>query len=183
MQPNEEQDETLMARAAEGRRECLEILVRRYADSLLTFIVRMVGHYHRGEELFQEVFLAVWRKRNLYQFPRSFKAWLFTIAVNKCRAHFRTKSATVLSFITGEPKTEAGETPSGEMMADETASMVKAAVAELPKQQQLVVVLRVWNGLSYAEIAESLGRTEATVRSNMHHALAAMRRYLEPRLK
>ena len=183
MQPNEDEDETLMARAAEGRRECLEILVRRYADSLLTFIVRMVGHYHRGEELFQEVFLAVWRKRRQYQFPRSFKAWLFAIAVNKCRAHFRGKSAVVLSFVAAEPKTEPGETRSGEMMADETAALVKTAVAELPKQQQLVVVLRVWNGLSYAEIAESLGRTEATVRSNMHHALAAMRRYLEPRLK
>lgn len=56
------------------------------------------------------------------------------------------------------------------------------AVAVLPPQQRSVVVLRVWNAMSYAEIAEVAGCTEATVRSHMHHALAAMRKYLEPRL-
>ena len=46
-----------------------------------------------------------------------------------------------------------------------------------------MVVLRVWQGMSYAEIAETVGRTEATVRSHMHHGLAALRKYLEPRLR
>jgi RNA polymerase sigma-70 factor (ECF subfamily) len=55
-------------------------------------------------------------------------------------------------------------------------------VAQLPAQQRAVVVLRVWDGLSYAEIAEAVGRTEATVRSHMHHGLTALRKYLEPRL-
>ena len=45
------------------------------------------------------------------------------------------------------------------------------------------VQLRVWEGMSYAEIAETLGRAEATVRSHMHHGLAALRKYLEPRLR
>ena len=50
-------------------------------------------------------------------------------------------------------------------------------------QQRTVVVLRVWDGLSYAEIAELVGKQEATVRSHMHHGLAALRKYLEPRLQ
>ena len=181
MQPEPEKDELLMAKAAGGNRECLEILVRRYADSLLTFIVRMVGHFHRGEELFQEVFLVVWRKRKQYQYPRSFKAWLFAIAANKCRAHFRGKPAAIVAFQPAEPMDELGKSPSSVLVADETATLVKTAIARLPKQQQLVVVLRAWNGLSYSEIAESLGRTEATVRSHMHHALAAMRRLIRDR--
>jgi DNA-directed RNA polymerase specialized sigma24 family protein len=45
------------------------------------------------------------------------------------------------------------------------------------------VVLRIWEGLSYAQIAQIVGREEVTVRTNMHHGLAAMRRYLEPRLR
>jgi RNA polymerase sigma factor (sigma-70 family) len=53
----------------------------------------------------------------------------------------------------------------------------------LPDQQRTVIVLRTWNGLSFAEIAQSLGVGEATVRSHMHHALTALRRFLEPRMK
>jgi RNA polymerase sigma-70 factor (ECF subfamily) len=68
------------------------------------------------------------------------------------------------------------------MIATETAALVTAAVAELPLQQRTVLALRVWNGLSYTEIAQVVGRTEATVRSHMFHGLATLRRYLEPRL-
>jgi RNA polymerase sigma factor (sigma-70 family) len=53
-------------------------------------------------------------------------------------------------------------------------------VTRLPPQQRAVVVLRVWEGLPYARIAEIVGRTEATVRSHMHHGLAALRKHLEP---
>ena len=73
-------------------------------------------------------------------------------------------------------------TPLEAAIDTETATLVATAVGELPQQQRTVVVLRVWNGLSYAEIAEIVGRKEATIRSNMHHGLAAMRKYLEPRL-
>jgi RNA polymerase sigma-70 factor (ECF subfamily) len=54
---------------------------------------------------------------------------------------------------------------------------------QLPDLQRRVVVLRVWNGLSYQVIGEILGRTEGTVRSHMCHAVASMRNFLEPRLR
>ena len=68
-------------------------------------------------------------------------------------------------------------------MATETAAIVQAAVARLPEQQRMVVALRVWNGLPYLEIANILERTESTVRSEMFHALASLRKFLEPRLR
>jgi len=70
MHQAQERDEWLMAQVADGKREHLEPLIRRYANPLLTFIRRMVGDQHRSEELFQDVFLAVWVKRRQYQFPR-----------------------------------------------------------------------------------------------------------------
>jgi RNA polymerase sigma-70 factor (ECF subfamily) len=185
MNPKHERDEWLMGQVALGKRDHLEPLVRRYAGPLLTFIQRMIGDRHRSEELFQEVFLAVWAKRRQYQFPRPFKAWLFAIALNKCRAAFRkrrlasvdlTDEAAVVVPLGSEP------TPADAAIATETAALVASAVTRLPPQQRTVVVLRVWDGLSYAEIAEAVGRTEATVRSHMHHGLAAMRKFLEPRL-
>ena len=56
----------------------------------------------------------------------------------------------------------------------------EAISAQLPEQQRMVVTLRVWGGMSYAEIAVSAGRTEATIRSHMHRALESLRKSLTP---
>lgn len=182
MTPKHERDEWLMAQVAVGKRDHLEPLIRRYASPLLTFIQRMVGDPHKSEDIFQEVFMAVWAKRHQYQFPRPFKAWLYAIAMNQCHAQARKRPLASAVFTEDSGAPAAGPSPADTVIATETAALVSAAVAQLPTQQRAVVALRVWNGLSYAEIAEALERTEATVRSHMHHGLAAMRRYLEPRL-
>ena len=176
-----ERDEFLMFNVSQGQRAPLEALVRRHGSALLTFIRRMVGDAHRSEELFQDVFLAVWTRRHQYQFPRSFKNWLYAIALNKCREAFRRGPAPAQPFAE-EPVAPASASPSPveTAIATETANRVAAGVARLPAQQRLVVVLRVWQELSYAEIADLLGLTEATARSHMHHALAALRKYLKP---
>ena len=184
MHERDDRDEWLMARVAHGERDCLEALVRRHATRLLTFLERMVGDRHRAEELFQEVFLAVWVKRTQYQFPRPFRPWLYAIAANKCHAAARGRRLASVALDDTAPwaPTSAVPSPEESAVATETAALVIAAVTLLPPQQRAVVVLRVWQGMSYAEIAETVGRTEATVRSHMHHGLAAMRKYLEPRL-
>jgi len=178
-------DEWLMGQVAGGKREHLEMLVRRYASPLLTYLERMVGDRHDAEELFQDVFLAVWKKRKTYRFPKTFRSWLFAIATNRCRQAFRrARPPAALPTNDGAAvvPVSTGPTPAEAAVATETAHLVAAAVAQLPPQQRLVVVLRNWNGLDYAEIAQVSGRTEGTVRSNMHHALAGMRRFLEPRM-
>jgi RNA polymerase sigma-70 factor (ECF subfamily) len=181
----QERDEWLMAQVALGQRDHLEPLIRRYASPLLTFLQRMSGDRHRSEELFQEVFLTVWVKRRQYQFPRPFKAWLYAIAANKCRASYRSRSARPLAALQENPAADpvASElSPADSAIATETSTLVAHAVTRLPQQQRMVVVLRIWEGLSYGEIAEAAGRTEATVRSHMHHGLAALRKFLEPQL-
>jgi RNA polymerase sigma-70 factor (ECF subfamily) len=180
---SQDRDEYLMSQVAEGRAEQLERLVRRHAGTLLTFICRMVGDRHRGEELFQEVCLAVWVKRRQYQYPRPFRPWLYAIALNKCREAFRTQPPVTLSLnrSAAEPPA-AGAGPDEHAVASETAELVSRAVTRLPPQQRAVVVLRVWQGLAYARIAELVGCSEATVRSHMHHGLAALREALQPLL-
>ena len=180
MAPIGEPDETLMTRTADGDRACLELLVRRHATPLLTFLARQCGDRHRAEELFQEVFLAVWVKRRLYQAPRPFKPWLYAIALNKCRAAFRGRPGP--AALADDGPADAGGSPADAVVAAETADLVGRAVARLPDQQRAVVTLRVWEGLPYARIAEIVDCSEATVRSHMHHGLVALRKHLEPRL-
>jgi RNA polymerase sigma-70 factor (ECF subfamily) len=175
-----------MRQVAAGNREQLEPLVRRYASPLLTYIRRMIGDGHRSEELFQEVFLAVWQKRRQYQYPRPFRTWLFAIATNRCRADFR-RAAQVNSWSIDQSPSAApvdgALEPLEAAVAVETNELVVAAVGQLPPQQRTVVVMRVFNDLPYAEIAEAIGCAETTARSYMHHALTALRRYLEPKLR
>jgi RNA polymerase sigma-70 factor (ECF subfamily) len=180
MDPGAERDEFLMSQVADGRSDLLEWLVRRHATALLTFIARMVGDRHRAEELFQEVFLAVWVKRKQYQFPRPFRPWLYAIALNRCRAVFRLRAPAPVSLAC-EPDPEDSEaSPVARTIASETADIVGRAVTSLPPQQRAVVVLRIWEGLPYARIAEVVGCTEGTVRSHMHHGLASLRKVLQP---
>ena len=178
MNPGEDRDEFLMARVARGEAELLERLLRRHASPLLTFIRRMVGDRHRSEELFQEVFLAVWDRRRQYQYPRPFKPWLYAIALNKCRAAFRSRPPPQQS-LDGVGLAAPGPPPPEALIAGETAALVSRAVTLLPPQQRAVVVLRIWEGLPYDRIAEIVGRTESTVRAHMHHGLAALRKDLE----
>jgi RNA polymerase sigma-70 factor (ECF subfamily) len=180
-----EPDEQLMAQVALGHREPLAVLLRRYGSPLLTFIQRMIGDRQRSEDLFQDVFLAVWTNRSNYRFPFSFRSWLFGIAVNKCRGEFRKIRSYAVPFDEqlqySARAHDAG--PDEAAIAVETANIVQTAVMLLPEQQRMAVVLRVWNGLSYAEIADIMERTESTVRSDMFHGLASLRKYLEPRLR
>jgi RNA polymerase sigma-70 factor (ECF subfamily) len=177
-------DEELMLRVPAGNREAMSPLVRRYASPLLTFIHRMTSDWHQGEELFQEAFLAVWQNRGRYQYPRPFRSWLFGIAANKCRAEFRKAlglSEPLSDWL--DPPAVGEPSPVEAAISSETATLVAQAVATLPPKQRAVLVLRLWNGMEYAEIAQALERTEATIRSQMFHALAGMRRYLEPRMR
>jgi RNA polymerase sigma-70 factor (ECF subfamily) len=183
MEPTDDRDEQTMAQVAEGRADRLEPLVRRHATPLLTFIRRMVGDRHRSEELFQEVFLAVWVKRRQYEYPRPFKPWLYAIALNQCRAAYRgRKPNTVpLSDADGTAPPAPDASPAEQAMAAETAELVTRAVLRLPPRQRAVVTLRVWEGLPYGRIAEIVGCSEVTVRSHMHQGLAALRQDLGAR--
>ncbi|MFO0811134.1 MAG: RNA polymerase sigma factor [Gemmataceae bacterium] len=173
MHPDADRDEWLMARTALGEREPLGTLARRYAGPLVGFLARMVGDAHTAEELFQDVFLAVWRRRGQYQFPRPFKAWLYAIAVNRGRAAFRSRrSALPLPDV---PPADPAASPADVAIAAETAQRIAAAIGRLPPKQRAVVALRVWDEMSYAEIAGIVGGNEATVRSHMYHGLKAVR--------
>src|SRR5262249_52870500 len=141
--------------------------IRRYANPLLTFIQRMVGDRHRSEELFQEVFFLVWSKRQQYEYPRKFRPWLFAIAANKCHEVCRLRVVPAVSLdLALAPDQTADASPEHRAIATETAGLVASAVMQLPPLQRAVVVLRVWQNLSYREIAQIVGRTEPTVRSH-----------------
>lgn len=180
-------DDGLMQAVADGDRDCLEPLVRRYASPLLTFLQRMLGDRELAEELFQEVFLAVWQHRRTFRAvtgdgAQSFRPWLFAIARNRCRKEFRRVQPVSGPIEENEIPDFRDLSPLDVMIAEETERLVEQGLTHLTPNQRMVVVLRIWNGLSFAEIAEAVGCAEATARPHMHHGLVSLRRFLEPRL-
>src|SRR5262245_60158956 len=150
MDPDPGRDEVVMAEVARGRRDALEVLVRRHADPLLAFLERMLGDRHRAEEQFQEVFLTVWTTRHQYEPPRPFRPWLYAIALNQCRLSWRRHEQSVASLNSAavpEPSTD-GASPDDRLLAAERAALVTQALAALPVKQRAVVTLRIWEGLS-----------------------------------
>jgi RNA polymerase sigma-70 factor, ECF subfamily len=175
-------DEEVMVLVARGQSHKLEALIRRHATGLLGFIRRLVGDSHRSEELFQDVFLTVWTKRSQYTFPRSFKNWLYAIALNKCRAFFRDRSLGLVSLNGHDVMGNAEASPIDTVLAGETADTVGRALMTLSTQQRAVVTLRIWENMPYARIAHIIDCSEATARSHMHLGLRELRRVLQPRL-
>jgi RNA polymerase sigma-70 factor (family 1) len=173
-------DETLMKRAGTGHHRSFEALIRRYSSPLMTLIKRMIVNHHRSEEIFQDVVFSVWENRLQYEFPRPVRPWLFRIAINRCRAEFRKKSIQKTNQDASVSQVESIDPPEALMMATESESVIQAAVEKLSEQQRAVVILRIWNGMSYHEIADVVGVGESTVRSYMHHALKSLRISLEP---
>jgi RNA polymerase sigma-70 factor, ECF subfamily len=175
-------DESLMRRVRLGEQEHMSILIRRFANQLLTFIRRLGVRPQAADEVFQEVFLAVWVHRRRYQPERNFKPWLLGIATNKCRHALRGQR--VLEPIDNHPQwTQVGTTPVDHLIQTQTAQIVEIGISRLPLKQREVVVMRLWNDMSYAEIAWALNSSESSVRSNMSFGLSALREYLEPKLR
>ena len=79
--------------------------------------------------------------------------------------------------------TGVGAAPIDHAIQTETAEIVEAGIARLPLKQREVVVMRLWNNMSYSGIAAALGTSESTVRTNMSVGLSALREFLEPRLR
>jgi RNA polymerase sigma-70 factor (ECF subfamily) len=185
MQLRSHTDEWLMQEVARENRDALEILIRRHANPLLTFLRRMTHDQHHSEEQFQEVFLLVWRHRHRYDWQRPFRPWLYRIALNRCRTDGRRATLPTVPVPDHEDELQAWREPSpvDTAIATETSTHVAAAVQCLPEKQRTAVVLRIWQNLPYAEIAETLECNEATARSHVFTALAKLRETLGPLLR
>jgi RNA polymerase sigma-70 factor, ECF subfamily len=179
MQPESTLDETIMAEVAQGDRASLALLMRRHAGTLLSFVRKMVHDDHRAEEIVQDTFIRIWINRARYQFQRPFKPWMYAIALNQSRALLRKDPHQCLELSDNAALVDEQVSPLELAINDEMASILDHAVDELPVQQRAAVLLRVWEQLSYAEVATALGCSEGTARSHMHHALARLREALE----
>src|SRR5437588_3346336 len=162
-------DEDLMRRTQTGDKKAFELLYERYKQSVLSYLYRMLGNLEDVESVGQEVFLRAFRFAPTYRYPQKFSTWLFTItrnlAINQSRRRKRSpvRNITELNLegvdLSGDPYQVAARAPADVEEQEEIARVLKA-LDGLPTDQKEVIVLGVFQDLSYAEMEEITGTKE-----------------------
>ncbi len=182
-------DRADMERLAAGHDAALDDLMERHATPVFHFLCRMVGNEDDASDLAQETFVRVFRARATFRTGEKFSTWLFTIAANLARNHFRWRSRhpnVSLEAETGEAEQTLGSTlpatdraPNEHALAAERAQAVRAAVRKLPEDLREAIVLCEWEELSTAEAAAILETTPKAVESRLYRARQILRERLE----
>jgi RNA polymerase sigma-70 factor (ECF subfamily) len=183
-------DRADMERLAAGQDTALNDLMERHATPVFHFLCRMVGNEDDANDLAQETFVRVFRARATFHPSEKFSTWLFTIAANLARNHFRWRSRhpnVSLETETGESDQTIGSTlpagdpaPNEQALATERAAAVRAAVGKLPEDLREAVVLCEWEELSVANAAVILETTPKAVESRLYRARQILRERLKP---
>jgi RNA polymerase sigma-70 factor (ECF subfamily) len=192
-------DVRLMLQVRDDVQGAFEVLVNRYQHRLLGVMVHLVGRVEEAEDLTQEVFLRIYRARKGYRPRAKFSTWLFTIANNLALNHLRGKGRNPTVALGGgaggdtssgssirpaEERVLAREgTPSAQFRKVELSDVVREALDVLGEDQKVAVLLNKFEDMSYAEIAEVMGRSEAAVKSLLARARNHLREQLEPYLR
>jgi RNA polymerase sigma-70 factor (ECF subfamily) len=182
-------DRADMERLMAGQDAALNDLMERHAAPVFQFLCRMVGNEDDANDLAQETFARVFRARASFRLNEKFSTWLYTIAANLARNHFRWRARhpnVSLSAGTDDPEQalenilpakEAG--PSEQTLAAERAVAVRKEVSRLPEDLREAIVLCEWEERSVAEAAEILETTVKAVESRLYRARKQLRERLQ----
>jgi len=190
-----DEDRDLVDRARAGDAGAFETLVRRYQGWVFTLALRMLGDRVEAEDVAQEVFLKAYRGLRGFKGASRFSTWLYAIASHHCLSHLKTQrrrpaaAGRTRRGAEGDDPVAAERLPDGAPGADalleraDVARIVQAEMACLTEGHRLILVLRDIQGLSYEEIARTLGLELGTVRSRLHRARMEMKGRLTQRLE
>jgi RNA polymerase sigma-70 factor, ECF subfamily len=180
-------DEELMRRTAGGDRQAFSILYERYSTPVLSYLYRMLGNIEDVESIGQEVFLRAFRFSPTYRYPQKFSTWLFTITRNLAIDHARRRKRSPVRNITdlnlegielsGDARQVAAQA-TDDVEKQEEIARVLVALDGLPTDQKEVIVLGVFQDMSYAEMEQITGTKAVTLRSRMFHGLKRLGRMI-----
>ena len=183
-------DEELIRRHKEGDPEAFGEILRRFGKPLYGYLVGMVKDETAAADLFQETFMRLLKSVDTYEEQGRLGSWLFAIAHNLAQDHFRKIGRTFVEESLDEGREDAGTTladllaspepgPEEAALHAEMHSHIEEAFEKLSPEQREVFYLREYAGLSFKEVAESLGCPLGTVLARMSRGLKKLRLELE----
>lgn len=174
------EDGELVVRARDGDAAALELLITRHQGVLFRFLVSILGDEDAAADAAQDTLVRAMGNLNGFRGDSAFRSWLLAIARNEARGMLRRsgrRKETPLEQVPGLRDGQLGP----ESLAVQAAEVgrVKAQLARLPEKQRLSVTLRIFDGLSFKEVADATGSTEGAARVNYHHGIRRLREWLD----
>jgi len=184
----DERDRADMQRLASGHEAALNDLMERHGPKLFNHLTRCLQNEEDAADVAQEAFVRLYQNRAKFDANQRFSTWLYAIATNlvKDRYRYRTRhpqiSLDAENESTGsdfrESLPEHGPTPSDTLAAEERAEMVRRAVAALPEELRVPLLLSEYEELSHAEIGVVLGCSPKAVETRIYRARKQLRNKL-----
>ena len=172
----EVEDRDLIAKARRGNVEAYNLLVSRWERRVYSYLFRLVGHREDAMDLSQDVFLKAYQNLGKLDDPARFSAWLFRIAHNEAFSLLRKRRPE------GEMIEPATADRGPALLPIELSLAVEGALKRLSDDQREAVLLKVYQGLKFDEMAEVLGCPVSTVKSRLYTALDLLKTTLAPAL-
>ena len=180
-------DRAAVDEARTGSAAAFEALVVRYQVRIVNYAAAMVHDLGVAEDVAQDTFVRAWSGLGRFRGESSFKTWLYRIATNVARTHLDRRGRQVgiadQSLDDDAARLQAGDVPSAAPDAEAafvTREAIDGALARLPEEFRLALVLRDVEGLDYKEIAAVTGAPIGTVESRIFRARRRVRTLLQP---
>ena len=181
-----------MVRAGSGDIGAFRTLVEKHQMNIMRMIYHFTGVHHDAEDLAQDIFLKIYKAAENYTPRARFKTWLYKVVINHCLNYHRSQKkhkydATLdpsLSETDIPDPSSTGAIPETaaekKLEQEELKIAVQSALAKLPDRQRMAVILFRFEGLSYGEIAQTLGCSLSAVESLLFRAMNTLKELLKP---
>lgn len=171
----EVEDLDLIVRARRGDVESYNLLVSRWEKRIFNYLLRLTGDREDAWDVSQDVFLKAYQNLGKLEDPARFGPWLYRIAHNEAYSHLRRQKPE------GDlPPETAPSLPGSRLLPIEVSLAVETALARLTAEQREAVVLKVYQGFKFEEMAEILSCPVSTIKSRVYTALDLLKETLAP---
>lgn len=173
-------DLELVAQVKVGNRKAFAELVRRHQRGLLRIVLRLTGELSLAEDVVQETFIKAYEKMGLFEGRSSFKSWLYQVGLNTAKNRFRSRPKEEFTSESIEGGISSGVEQ--ELVREDIAKLLRSEVDLLPERQRIAITLRVFEDLSFKEIAQIMNCPYDTAKANYRHALLKLREVFDSKL-
>jgi RNA polymerase sigma-70 factor (ECF subfamily) len=188
LEPGDAEDVKWVLLFKSGKEEGFNRLVLKHKDRIFGLCLRLLsGDRHEAEDAAQETFVKVYHALGEFRMEARFSSWVYRIAVNTCKNRFASRSYQEsqrardleAADADGGPASGLAPSPAQVLEAKGKRERIEEAIARLPDEQRVLVVLRDVEGRSYEEIAESTGLNPGTVKSRLNRGRRQLQEWLK----
>jgi RNA polymerase sigma-70 factor (ECF subfamily) len=184
-------EKELILKAQQGNQIAFEELIYNYDRTVLSIAMKYTKDPDDAKDIYQEVFIRVFRGLNKFEFRSEFSTWLYRITTNVCLTYKTKKNEQIMVSLQEEHDEDKldyenkdlqfdGISPEEETISNDLGILINNAVESLSAKQRITFVLKHYEGYKIREIAEMLNCKEGTVKKYLFDAVNSLRRKLRP---